>query len=782
MSLRTIVAQPTNVAEHAAFKSRTVTVPDKTPQTSPDDLATQVQAFLATPAPPAAQCLALARQLYQAQRYVEGERLTAHTTRQHPDDRDLWNIRGVFLRVLGRQDEALDAFDQALRIDPQFAGAAINRGNASLDQGDNAAALTAFARALELDPQGAMPRTMAARALLGLGRTAEAIQRLSEATALRPAYAEAWRLLASTLHEAGRSDMAHEALSRALAANPDQPSLMEAMAHLLRVSGRRADAEAFLTGQLQRQPDTPWAHFHLGDLLATADPDRATAHLRRALALAPDQVDYAFALLKALCSDVMRDDGSKLDEAMSLARILAARPDPKPAQIALLRDVFARTCAHEDLARLGTFEALGRGWAGAGLNAALMFHLAQADTPHRARELVAQHSLWAKAVESRAARAPITLAPAHPGGKVRLGFLSSDLRDHPVGRLALPLFDRIDHERFEVFVYSFFRGEADGVQARISRSVTGFRTWPEISAGEAAQRIANDQLDMLIELGGPTDMNLPEVLAWRPAPIQASYLGYPHSTGLAAVDHYICDSFNAPLAPDLLLEAPLLLPKSWIALGSASFTSAPPVPPQTPEERRGYLTFGSANNPYKYTRDTLTAWARVVAAVPGSRFAVIRPEAGSAALRQSIAAAFAAQGVSADRLEWQPTRVHHLAAYGDVDVCLDTFPLTGGATTVESLLMGVPVVSLAGAAFFQRLSRSILINAGLADLCVDTPEAFQATAVGLAHDRPRRVALRQALRANLQASPLGDTETFARDFYDMVHRVVTARAGSRTGG
>jgi predicted O-linked N-acetylglucosamine transferase (SPINDLY family) len=782
MSLRVIAARPTTVVEHARLKSRTEPVPDQVPQTSADLLAAQVQTLLAAPQPPAAQCLAVARQLYQAQRFIEGERLTAHTARLHPDDRDLWNIRGVFLRVLGRPDEALTAFDQALRIDPQFAGAAINRGNVSLDQGNHTAALDAFTRALELDPQGAMPRTMAARALLGLGRTAEAIQRLGEATALRPDYAEAWRLLASTLHEAGRSDMAHEALSRALAANPDQPSLMEAMAHLLRVSGRRAEAEAFLTGQLQRQPDTPWAHFHLGDLLATADPDRATAHLRRALTLAPAQADYAFALLKALCSDVMRDDGGKLDEALSLARSLAARPNPKPAQIALLRDVFARTCAHEDMARLGTFEALGRGWAGAGLNAALMFHLAQADTLDRAGELVAQHRLWASAVENRAARAPITLAPPHAGGKVRLGFLSSDLRDHPVGRLALPLFDHIDHERFEVFVYSFFRGQADGVQARISRSVTGFRTWPEISARDAAQRIASDQLDMLIELGGPTDMNLPEVLAWRPAPIQASYMGYPHSTGLSAVDHYLCDPFNAPLAPDLLLEAPLLFPKSWIALGSASFASAPPVPVQTPEERRGYLTFGSANNPYKYTRDTLTAWARVVAAVPESRFAVIRPEAGSQALRQNITAAFAAQGVSADRLEWQPTRGHHLAAYGDVDISLDTFPLTGGATTVESLLMGVPVVSLAGEAFFQRLSRSILINGGLADLCVDTPEAFHATAVSLAQDRPRRVALRQTLRSDLQASPLGDTETFARDFYDMIHRVVTAKAGPRTGG
>jgi protein O-GlcNAc transferase len=749
---------------------------------APDAIALQVKTFLATPAPSAASSLALARQLYQAQRFAEAERVAAHATASHSDDRDLWNIHGVLLRMLGRPADALNALDHALRIDPQFSGALINRGNVLLDLGDHPAALSAFAHARDLDPQNPTPLALAARALLRLGRGAEAIQSLGQATALSPGYIEAWRLLASALHDAGRSDLAHDALSRALAANPDQPDLLEAMAHLLRISGHRTDAGTFLTGVLNRHPDAAWAHFHLGDLLAASDPDRATAHLRRALSIAPGQVDYAFALLKALCAGVMSDDGGKLDEATNLARTLAARAGLKPAQTALLRDVFARACAHEDLARLGTFEGLGRSWADAGFNAALMFHLAQADTADRARELLAQHRIWAAAVEARAARPPITHPPARNSAKVRLGFLSSDLRDHPVGRFALPLFERLDHDRFEVYVYSFFRGQADALQTRIQQSITAFHTWPDISARDAAQRIANDQLDMLIELGGPTDMNLPEILAWRAAPIQASYLGYPHSTGLSAVDYYICDPFNVPSAPGLLLEAPLLFPETWIAIAPAIFASAPPVARETPDGRRGYLTFGTANNPYKYTRETLSAWARIVAAVPGSRFMVIRPEVGSQALRQNIAAAFAEQGVAADRLEWRPTRSDHLAAYGDVDISLDTFPLTGGTTTVEALLMGVPVVSLAGEAFFQRLSRSILANAGLADLCVDTPEAFHASAAGLAHDRQRRIALRQSLRPTIQASPLGDTERFARDFYDMIHRVVTAKAGSRTAG
>ena len=741
-----------------------------------DPLAMQLQTLLDQPSPSPEASLALARQLYQAGRFADAERLTARAVAVHSDNRDLWNIHGVLLKMLGRFPEAIAALDHALRVDPAFTGAMINRGNVLLDLNDDAAALEAFTRVVELDPQGAMPRTMAGRALQRLGRTEEAIQAYRHATRLRPDYVEAWLILVSALNDLGHLPEADAASTEALRANPDNAQLLEARSLLLRVSGRRTDAEAFLTERLRRTPDAAWAHFHLGDLLVIAEPERAMAHLRRALALAPDQPDHAYALLRALGASMAGDEGAKLDEASALARPLAALGNLKPARTALLRDAFARVCAFEDIARLGSFESLGRDWAGAGLNASLMYHMAQANSPARTRELVGHHRLWGQTVEAQATRNPIPPVAPRPEGKLRLGFMSSDLRDHPVGRFALPLFDHIDRERFEVFAYSFHRGDSDPVQTHIAQQVTAFRSWPEISPREAAHRIAQDQLDMLIELGGPTDMNLPEVMAWRPAPLQASWLGYPHSTGLSNVDFYICDSFNAPTSPDLLIETPLLLPKSWIAMSRMLLAGVPRVEPDLPELRRGYLTFGTANSPYKYTAEGLAMWARVVAAIPGAHFAFIRPEAGSQAFRRNVEAAFAREGVTADRIEWRVTRGGHFAAYGNIDISLDTFPLTGGTTTVEALLMGVPVVSFAGEAFFQRLSRSILSNAGLGELCADTPEGFHAIAVNLARDRERRIALRHSLRAMLEASPLGDAETFARDFYDMIHREIRAKA------
>ncbi len=307
---------------------------------------------------------------------------------------------------------------------------------------------------------------------------------------------------------------------------------------------------------------------------------------------------------------------------------------------------------------------------------------------------------------------------------------------------------------------------------------------PDKSSREVAQTIADDQLDMLIELGGSTHMNRLDVMAYRAAPLQASWLGYPHSAGLSTIDYFICDPYSAPTDPALMIEKPLMMPHTWLALGRAVFGDGLPIAEGLPEDRNGYLTFGTANNPHKYSRAVLGAWARVVAAVPGSRFVFVRPEGSSATFRRNIVAEFAAHGVTEDRVVFHTVRGRHMPFYNEIDITLDPFPLTGGTTTTEALWMGVPVVSLRGEAFFERLSYSILSNAGLGDLVGADLEEYQAIALKLVADRERRRDLRLTLRDRIRNSPLGRTEAFARDFYDMIARAVaeapakTAKAGS----
>jgi predicted O-linked N-acetylglucosamine transferase (SPINDLY family) len=267
-------------------------------------------------------------------------------------------------------------------------------------------------------------------------------------------------------------------------------------------------------------------------------------------------------------------------------------------------------------------------------------------------------------------------------------------------------------------------------------------------------------------------MNRPEIMAYRPAAVQASWVGYPHSTGLSTVDYIVVDPFILPADGELLVEKPLCLAHTWVVLSQPGFADEP-IASTLPEARAGHLTFGTMNNPYKYSPAMLDTWAEIMRAAPGSRLRFVRPEGGVAAFRDNLSRFFEARGVEPDRLQFNAVRGAHLKHYNAIDISLDTFPHTGGTTTCETLWMGVPVVSLVGPAFFERMSFSNLSNAGLSDLCASTREDYVATAVALAADRPRRQHLRDHLRQQIGRLPLGRPLDFVADFYGATERALS---------
>jgi len=658
--------------------------------------------------------LGRARELYRAGRFADGAALTGEAVAAFPQSPDLWNIHGVMLRQLGRSAEALAALDRALAVQPGHAGARSNRAGVALD-------------------------------------------------------------IAQAHRAAGKIDAALAALDEGLARDPETLGLLEAKAVVLRSAGRRAEAEALLQAVVPRFPAEAWPQLYLGDLLLERDPAAAEVHLRRAHALAPGAAGPLVGLVQALARAAGAEEGAKLDEAHGLARQAAALGGLSPNEAKVLRDAFARVCDFAAIEALGDFRTLGRAWAAAGLHTAFFRHLPRVAGAADRVELLEQHRLCGAAMVAEAARQPIRRpAPRARDGKIRLGFLSSDLRRHPVGYFAEPLFRHVDAQRFELFCYGFDSGPPDALQSLFMDRASAFRRMPQATAREAAQTIADDGLDLLIDLGGSTAMNRLEVMAYGAAPRQASWLGYPHSAGLPTLDGLICDPFNRPTDPALLAEAAWEMPRTWIALGRASFSEDEQIAPQPPETRHGGLTFGTANNPYKYTPAALRTWASIVAAVPGSRFMILRPEAASAVFRANITGAFAAEGVGPERIVFRAVRGAHMAHYNEIDITLDTFPLTGGTTTVEALWMGALVISLRGEAFYERLSWSILANLGLEDLVADDLAGYRAAALRLAADPARRAELRTTVRERMKASPLGDPEGFARDFYALVERKVSA--------
>ena len=535
----------------------------------------------------------------------------------------------------------------------------------------------------------------------------------------------------------------------------------------LRDQGRYAEAEARLREVLAAEPLDRAAQMAFQTLL-----------LLQAKPPSPANPAHAFALAQTMMGmrgpPVLQgaDEGARLQRAAEL--LLAVLPDlpaeTRPAAAAILW----RAGGYEAAASLGSLTDLGRQAAAQGSGRALLNQLARVETDADRLEVLAQHRLWAAGLERAAAARPV-MRPARVAGRerLRLGFLSSDLRHHVVAFFVQPLFQYID-ARFDLFVYSSYGGPADVMQQWFTGR-SAYRLLPEDDHA-AAQLIADDDLDLLIELGGPTVNSRPGVMAFKPAPLQASWLGYPHSLGLSAIDRYIGDPFMLPPRPEFLLEAPLTLPSCWITMAPAAFQPQPALDPVPPAERKGHVTFGTANDPYKYGPRALRTWARIVARVPGSRFMFVRPEVGAPALRDSIARHFAEEGVTPDRLDFRPVRGAIRPLYAQIDIALDTFPLTGGTTTCEALWMGVPTVTLVGEAPYERLGWSILCNAGLAELGATTVEAYVATAVGLARDPPRLATLRAAMRERIAAHPLGQPLQFAAEFYELMAEAIAGRA------
>jgi len=715
-----------------------------------------------------------AARLFRAGRREEARAAAEAVLALKPDEPAALNLLGVLHRQRGDLASARACLKRAAALDPDQETAWVNLGNVHLDLEEADAAVEAYARALAASPMRTDTLRLLGNALARAGRDAEAMIRLDAAVAALPDSAAVLRDRARAHFMAGRVEPALADLDAALGLQPDEVDLLLVKAQMLRLSARGEEAGALLRELLARAPEHADVHLALADaLLSEERREQANAHYRRAVALRPDDDNALGKLCWSLLNSRYGNEAAHIAEAAAIARRMVARGVLHPASAHAVQSALLRVA---DLDALAAFDALFPDrrmlldyWVRRNVIGALHAQLGRVRTLEDRLILMECHRQWgaryeAKWVKLRPHRAP-------PGPRIRVGFVSSDLRHHPVSYFALPIFDHYDRDRFKLFAYSFHPGAPDAVQREIAGRIAGFRRMPNMPEQDIARRIADDRLDILFELGGSTHLNRLEVMAHQPAPVQVSWLGYPHSSGLSRIGYILVDPYLRPPDPRLLLERPFEMPSSWVSLGRLGFADQP-ILPGLPEERAGRLTFGTMNNPYKYAPEAIALWARVLRRVPGSRFLMVRPEAGVATFRDGMARAFARHGIAADRLAYAAVRGQHMAHYNDIDIALDTLPQTGGTTTCECLWMGVPTVSLVGPAFFERLSFSNLVNAGLRDLAVDTPDAYVEAVVALAADAERRRALRHGLRETIRRSPLGDTRGWVRDFEALTLRTL----------
>jgi predicted O-linked N-acetylglucosamine transferase (SPINDLY family) len=362
---------------------------------------------------------------------------------------------------------------------------------------------------------------------------------------------------------------------------------------------------------------------------------------------------------------------------------------------------------------------------------------------------------------------------------LRIGYLSSDFREHAMSFLVTPFLQRHDPDQFEVYAYMTHQTE-DSVTDSIRRYCRGFRNISGLTDKEAANLIHADGIDVLVDLSGHTTGSRPGILAKRPAPIQATYLGYPDTTGLSVVDYVILDPYIAE-GTTQHVESPALLPECLVTFSELPLS---PAEVSAPVSRNGFVTFGSLNNLSKLTTSVVACWAEILRRAPTSRLLIAYNGADAPITQENLRYEFGHHGIDKERVMLRAggARSEFLEHYREVDIFLDTFPYTGTTTTCEALLMNVPVVTLTGTRQCNRVSASILNHLGLSNLVAATIEQYASIAVELGTDSSRLLALRKTLPERLKVSTLQDPKRFTRGL-EALYRAMWVRwnGGQRRG-
>lgn len=377
-------------------------------------------------------------------------------------------------------------------------------------------------------------------------------------------------------------------------------------------------------------------------------------------------------------------------------------------------------------------------------------------------EIRRAHEAYGRQIEGMAPPATPVRAPS--GGKLRVGLVSPDLRTHSVAFFAEPLLRHFDRGTMEIFCYSTARHE-DSTTQRLRSLATQWRPSAALSDADLAARVRADAIDVLIDLAGHTNDNSLPVFALRPAPVQATWCGYPSTTGLRSIGYRLVDSRTDPSGSEpLCVESLVRLDPCFLCYQPPDDAPEPSLPPSATS---GHVTFGSFNTLLKLNDRVVSAWSTLLQRVAGSRLLLKATQLADARVRADTLDRFAACGVDPARIEVLPAtkgQRDHLALYARIDIALDPFPYAGTTTTCEALWMGVPVVTMAGKSHAARVGVSLLSTVGLEELIAQDEASYLALAERLARDLSCSTSLRASMRERLATSPLCDGPAFARRF------------------
>ena len=634
--------------------------------------------------------------------------------------------RALLLHEAGDLQGARAIYERLLARDPRDADALHLTGLVSHQRGEHARALDLIGWAIGERPAAPRFHFNLGNALAALDQTRAAAASFRRAAELDPSHAAAWFNLGSAMARLNEHGNAAAALRRAFDLSPDLPDLRQALAQALANAAGAGELPASAYAEAIRLLEHHWQ--------LAADP--VAARLLLALAL--------------------QEDRQWTEAARHYAALIEALPDLEAAhnhlancynQLGRMRDASEQ---YREVLRLSPGNAL----AASGIVSCMNY-----DGEATPAQMLAAHTDWARRFAAPAAQAHLNSREA--GRRLRLAYVSPDLRRHPVSTLFAPVIERHDRERFEISCYYNYPG-ADAVTQRIRAAADRWVDIHQWNDDELARCIRNDGIDILVDLSGHTSYGRLRAYAGKPAPVQVSWLGYFYTTGLEQMDAFITDPHSSPPGQDAWFREKL------VRLPDTRFTFEPHEfypPPGAPRQRKpGAVSFGCLNNLAKLNDGVLAAWSRILERLPESTLLIQAQALEDAPNRESFLERCERAAIAGSRIEIRRWSKLEEAArsYHDIDIALDPFPFCGGMTSFDALWMGIPVVTLAGELLASRQTAAMLENLGLPDLIAADSQSYVALAVALAMDSARLDRLRATLRPAFAASPLCNHEKFTR--------------------
>lgn len=648
---------------------------------------------------------------------------------------------GVLCHQAGRHDEAISLIEQAIRLLPQQPDQHNNLGLALRAAGQLPAAIQQFERALQLNPQDA----------------------------------DLWLNIASSYHVTADLQAAARCYRQALQLAPHEAEIRQGLLQVLQALGNQAQREGqaalaadFCREAISLQPHDAALHYNLGNALRELGmAAEAAACYRQSLVLAPNDADTHNNLGNVLRelhflpeAIACYEQALKLNPKLYHARVHLAHQRQHICDWRFLDDdvkQIRQWVAEIEHAQVSPFAFL----AMPGTTAAEQLRCAQQWTRNRYQTLLQQPPLNARN----------TARPKK--AQLHIGYLSGDFRLHPLASLITEMLELHDRQVFRISAYSYAHDDETVARKRLEAAVDQFVDIRSLSLAQAAQRIHEDGVDILLDLTGYTQASRSGILALRPAPIQASWLGFPGSMGAPFVDYLISDAVITPLEQRAHYSETLaLLPQAYQpnnnarTLAASTARSAHGLPEQG-------LVFCCFNQSFKITPEVFACWMRLLLATPDSVLWLLECNSlATANLRQAAQD----QGVDADRLVFAPRLPldQHLARHAHADLVLDTRPYNAHTTASDALWMGVPLITCAGDTFASRVAASLLQAAGLPELVTDSPQAYETLALELAQDHERLQQYRARLAQRQGA--LFDTPAFTRELETLYLKLWQAQA------